>query len=540
MVDEVWMRRVGSVCVWLFGWGLACGSAVADEVLKVGAVTRVPAPSPGWDAAVQGTHGLVTLVLFTLLLLARRRLRAAERREAAAREALADAPDPSNVTERSGALDPLTGLTGRLAWIAQAEGRVAAARSTGQPQALLLIDLDRLSCVNHTYGQRAGDRALQGVAHLLRAALGADDLAGRHGGEQFVALLAGRDDTAVQALAQGLGSAVAHAPVALDDGRHVSVTVSIGVARPQLPAVGMDGPAGLELLLRQADTALQVAKAEGRDAVRTHDATLVDPQVWRLQTARELGHALAADQLRLDYQAVYDAGGHTPVAAEALLRWHHPTRGIVPPAQFIEIAEASGLIVPIGAWVLRRACADAMRWPRPLPVAVNLSVRQLHGRDLIDQVRAALAESGLPAERLELELTESALANTPQVAHTLAELRALGVTLSLDDFGTGFSSLAYLQRYRFDRLKIDRAFVQPLQNADGAPLALVRALVDLARALGMRCTAEGIEHAHQLKLLGALGCDAMQGFHLARPCGAAELLGRLALPPDGAGLAPAG
>jgi diguanylate cyclase (GGDEF)-like protein len=491
----------------------------------------VASGTPGWRLAAELAHGLVTLAVLGLLWRARRR-RQADPAASGGAEAPAHPVDAA-AAPRADPPDPLTHLLARSAWVAQAERALDSARRGGRPAALLLIDVDRLGDLNATHGQRAGDRALQAVADRIGAALDTAGLAGRHGGGQFAVLWAGVDTANAQAWAQALGAAVARAPLDLGEGRACHITVSIGIATAA-DAADLDG------LLHQADVALHAARAAGGDAVNSHDPAVLDLAGSRQQTARELARAIEADQLRLDYQAVYDAGGRTPVAAEALLRWQHPTRGLVPPAQFIDIAEESGLIVPIGAWVLRRACADAVHWPRPLPVAVNLSVRQLHSRDLVDQVRAALAESGLPASRLELELTESALANTPQVADTLDALHALGVTLSLDDFGTGFSSLAYLQRYRFDRLKIDRAFVQPLQDASGTPLALVRALVDLARALGMRCTAEGIEHAHQLDLLRALGCDAMQGFHLARPCGAAELLGRLALPTDEAGLATAG
>jgi diguanylate cyclase (GGDEF)-like protein len=505
--------------LWVLIGGAAWGAEGAEAAAQV----------PAWRLGAEVAHGAVTLSLLGALL----RSRARERDQgvdpsphaAAAPQATGHdgdtVADPADVRDPVLAPDPLTGLSSRSGWVAQAERALGLADPRGTTVTLVLIDLDRLGGLNDTHGHRAGDRALQALAAQLRAALGPDDLAGRHGGGQFAVLRPGAP-AQVQAWAQSLTCAVAQAPVALDGGRSCRVTVSVGLAAAQ-------GADGLDLALHRAARALKAAQAAGGDAVRCHDPASVDRAGLRLQTARELALAVEADQLRLDYQAVYDAGGRTPVAAEALLRWQHPQRGLVPPAQFIDIAEETGLIVPIGAWVLRRACADALCWPQPLPVAVNLSVRQLHSRDLVEQVRVALATSGLPASRLELELTESALAETPQVADKLDALRALGVALSLDDFGTGFSSLAYLQRYRFDRLKIDRAFVQPLQDADDTSLALVRALVDLARALGMRCTAEGVEHAQQLDLLRALGCDAMQGFHLARPCGAAELQGRLTL-----------
>ncbi len=417
--------------------------------------------------------------------------------------------------------DFLTGLTNRRHFVERAEQAIARALREQQPLALLMIDLDHFKALNDTLGHGVGDVVLQRVSQRLQQTLREGDIVGRIGGEEFAVVLVDADTERAMALAHRLRRAVADTPCEPlrhddhpTDGHGVRVTVSLGLAELK----GRHIPLGQ--LLKEADQALYVAKAGGRDALKLHDEEIGQRAQLRAQITQELATALEYGELSLDYQPVFGADGRQPVSVEALLRWNHPRLGRVPPQTFVDVAEDTGLIVPIGAWVLHQACHDAMRWPQPLKVAVNLSVRQLHSHTLIDEVSAALAQSGLPAHRLELEVTESALAREASAAGALDALRALGVGLALDDFGTGFSSLAYLQRFRFDRLKIDRAFVLPLQFADNhTPVALVRAVIDLAGVLGLKCTAEGIETAGQLQILSELGCGAMQGFHLARPMG---------------------
>lgn len=408
--------------------------------------------------------------------------------------------------------DHLTGLPNRRHFVEQAVQAIAAAVNGQRPLSLLMIDLDHFKALNDTLGHGAGDVVLQCVAQRLQTAVRDTDLVGRIGGEEFAVILRDTDSATALAFGQSLCRTVSSTPCGTATGHCIHVTISLGLT-------GLRGRnVDLSTLLKEGDQALYLAKASGRDTIKVHDDDIGQRAQLRARITHELGFALAGNQLHLHYQPVFGADGSTPVCAEALLRWQHPRLGLISPKDFIDVAEDTGLIVPIGAWVLQQACRDAMRWPQPLKVAVNLSVRQLHSRGIVEHVRQALALSGLPAHRLELEITETALAQEAAAGDALEALRALGVALALDDFGTGFSSLAYLQRFHFDRLKIDRAFVMPLQQTlDAVPLALVRAVIDLAHALNLTCTAEGVENAGQLQLLCDLGCSALQGFHLARP-----------------------
>jgi len=430
--------------------------------------------------------------------------------------------------------DALTGLPNRRHFLELGAQRVAAAAAAGRPLAVLMVDVDHFKALNDNEGHLGGDRALRCVAERLRDALRPQDLIGRFGGEEFAALLDGSD--AVQALhvARRLRAAVAGEVVELADGRCVGVTVSIGFTELSGRRIGLGE------LLHEADLALYAAKARGRDTECGHGETIAAAAGQRARLTQALAGALDAGQLSLAYQPVLCARSGAALGAEALLRWSHPQLGEVPPGRFIEIAEDTGLILPIGAWVLRQACTEAAHWPLPLKLSVNLSARQLHSAGLVDEVREALRLSGLAPQRLELEITESALAEPGPAAAALAALRALGVRLALDDFGTGYSSLAYLRQFPFDRLKIDRSFVQPLRSAgQRTAKGLVRAIVDLARALDLNCTAEGIETAEQQGLLRELGCDVLQGFHLARPMAAERLRDFFVAPGNAALAAPA-
>ncbi|MEY8879248.1 MAG: putative bifunctional diguanylate cyclase/phosphodiesterase [Leptothrix sp. (in: b-proteobacteria)] len=450
----------------------------------------------------------------------------------------------SRVAVHQARTDQLTGVPNRRHFVDQSAQALEWAVRHGRPLTLLMIDVDQIQRINDASGYAAGDAVLRGLADRLRATVPALAVLGRVGGAHFAATMTGAEASAARQVAQALRDSLERRPFVLPNGQAIRATVSFGLADRGERQVE------LETLMQEADQALGQAKADGRDALCQYTDAVGERARQRAQIAQDLRGALEAGQFRIDHQPVFDSVTGELIATEALLRWHHPQRGRVAPLEFIGLAEETGLIVPIGAWVLEQACRDAAGWERPLKVAVNLSARQLHDADLVERVRGVLARTGLPPQRLELEVTESALACAEQASRVLEALHALGVGLALDDFGTGYSSLAYLQRFRFDRIKIDRAFVQALHPApsaavhpmpapmpmagaapdgsaqvpaDPAPLALVRAVIDMARALGLPCTAEGVEHDSQLQALRALGCAALQGFHLAMPMANAEL-----------------
>lgn len=420
--------------------------------------------------------------------------------------------------------DTLTGLTNRHGFNDYLQQRLTPG-TAGKPGplAVLMLDLDRFKMVNDAHGHGIGDRLLHAVGQRLLPVCAAHECLARLGGDEFVLAVPGNiSPSALRTRGEQVRDTL-RTPFQIGDLR-LEVRASVGVAQAPLHATD---PAAL---LSAADMALYAAKNDGRDRLRLYDDTIGTHAQTRAWMTQALSRALELQELHLVYQPVFDTRTGAPVAAEALLRWTHPTQGTTAPLSFIPLAEETGLIVPIGAWVLRQACADALNWPLPLRVSVNLSPAQLRSRHLIDEVRQALADSKLPAARLEFELTETALATDEAVvAETLAGLRALGVGLALDDFGTGFSSLAYLQRFRFDRLKIDRSFVQSLVDAaEQTPRALVGAIIGLADALGLSCTAEGVEHAEQHAALDQLGCGSLQGYLLARPMPLEALVGFLA------------
>jgi len=412
--------------------------------------------------------------------------------------------------------DGLTGQTSRRGF--QEHLHACFAAGAGQhPVALLMIDLDGFKEINDGHGHAIGDALLQAVARRMAAIATPDMVLARLGGDEFAVILPinGEPDHAVSIGQQML--VALRAPFQLGALR-LDVRASLGMAHA--PA---HGDSDVELL-RSADMALYAAKAAGRDRLQVFDHAIGHRAQHRALVTRELADAIARQELDLDYQPVFDARtGHT-TGAEVLLRWHHPRLGTIAPGEFIALAEESGLITSIGLWVLRRACHEAAPWPASQRVAVNLSVRQLHDPQIVDEVRQILLDSGLPPERLELEVTESALAEEQTARVQLSALKALGVRLALDDFGTGYSSLSYLQRFRFDRLKIDQSFIRPLQKPGAVEqIALVQAVIALARALRLDCTAEGIEDDTQAATLRTLGCDELQGFQLGRPMSAAAL-----------------
>jgi diguanylate cyclase (GGDEF)-like protein/PAS domain S-box-containing protein len=414
--------------------------------------------------------------------------------------------------------DALTGLANRhrFSTVLDHFGGAHAERRDPRPCALLFIDLDNFKNINDTFGHSVGDQLLRRVGARLSSCVAEGDLLARLGGDEF-ALLTWRYSEAREAaaLAERLLVLLAE-PYQCDDVLLESRT-SIGVALA--PHDGHDP----QSLLQCADLALYAAKGAGRNTYRFFDVSMAEAARSRVKLQQELGHALVAEQFMVYFQPQMKLDTGEIIGFEALVRWQHSERGIIGPGEFISVAEETGQIVSLGTWVLGEACRLATAWPEPLCVAVNLSAVQFRSSAIVDLVDEALARSGLPAERLELEITESALIEDHVGAQaTLMALRSRGVRVAMDDFGTGYSSLAYLRRFPMDKLKIDGMFVRSLDSDEDAQ-AVVTAIISLARALRLNTTAEGIETAEQLVMLKALGCDDVQGYLIARPMPATEV-----------------
>ena len=406
--------------------------------------------------------------------------------------------------------DALSGAMNRSSFNDALDRATWRCEAGGPVFSLLCIDLDHFKEVNDTLGHAAGDEVLRVATQRLREAVREGDAVARLGGDEFAVLLLGVTNVAaVSPLAQRIVKLLAE-PYDVA-GQRVICGGSVGAA-----IYGLDGTDRTELL-HKADLALYRAKAAGRGTYNFYDAATDELLKNRRQLTQDLHEALHADQLSLHYQSLHNSKSKALTGYEALLRWQHPTRGNVPPLDFIPLAEETGLIDALGLWVLNRACRDAASWPDPLTVAINLSPAQLARSDLVGLVRAALADSGLPARRLELEITESILMkNTDAVLGQLRELSAMGVSIAMDDFGTGYSSLAYLWRFPFDKVKIDRAFTQCLDDDPKVNL-IVSSIITLAHSLNIKVNAEGVETVRQMSTLQAQGCDELQGFHLGLP-----------------------
>ena len=379
-----------------------------------------------------------------------------------------------------------------------------------QPLAVLCLDLDDFKAVNDTLGHPVGDALLKSVAERLLACVRDTDTVARLGGDEFaVVQVGGAQPVAATVLAQQLIETIAE-PYEIE-GHSVVIGTSAGIALA--PNDGSDP----DELLKNADMALYRAKAEGRGTYRFFEAKMdADMQARRL-LEMDLRGALARNEFEVFYQPLVDLHSAALNGFEALLRWRHPARGLVSPAEFIPLAEEIGLISPIGAWVLKQACSDAAGWPSHLTVAVNLSPVQFRSKALVLDVVAALGASGLAASRLELEITEAVmLQDTEATLATLAQLKALGARISMDDFGTGYSSLSYLRKFPFDKIKIDQSFIRDLSSRPES-LAIVRAVAGLGSTLGISTTAEGVETLGQLRAVRAEGCTQVQGFLLGRP-----------------------
>ncbi len=418
--------------------------------------------------------------------------------------------------------DPLCGLPNRIFFGERLEAVIQEVRDGSSPAAVFYIDLDHFKDVNDTLGHPVGDELIRNVTLRLSHTLRGGDLVARLGGDEF-AVISGVGDDAVKmmSVAQRMISALS-SPYSIN-GQNIVIGASIGIA------VIDRGCGGAADIMRYADMALYRAKNEGRNRACIYDAAMDADLSNRKLLEADLREAIENDGLRVLYQPIVNKSGETVVGVEALCRWTHPTRGEIPPSEFIAAAEHSGLIVELGALVLRHACVDGKAWPG-LTVAVNVSPIQFRRSDFVDVVERILAETAFDPARLELELTESVLLGNVDTAEAaMLRLKKLGVRLALDDFGTGYSSLLYLRRYPFDKLKIDRSFVLSIEKAADAA-AIVHAVVSLGRGLGMQVTAEGVETADQQLFLRAAGVHSMQGWRFGKAVPPNEITARLRTP----------
>ncbi|MBL8574291.1 MAG: EAL domain-containing protein [Hyphomicrobiaceae bacterium] len=412
--------------------------------------------------------------------------------------------------------DALTGLSNRTVFRERVEAALERVRRERMPMAVLCFDLDRFKHINDTLGHSFGDQLLVEVAARFRACVTDIDVLARLGGDEFAIVLIG-DERAHQA-ARVAEKTIAALSVPFNLGGHLSsISVSVGIALA--PDHGTDA----EVLLRNADMALYEAKANGRACFRFFDPEMDNALKARRALETDLCEALGNGELSLRFQPLVDLRSGRIKGAETLLRWHHPHRGWVSPAEFIPIAEENGLILPIGEWVLREACFEAMHWPKDVMVAVNLSPMQFRAPNLVAIVHDALAKAGLEPSRLELEITESVLLDENDSAlRTIKALREFGVRISLDDFGTGYSSLSYLRRFPIDKIKLDQSFVRDMAvNPDC--VTIVHAIASLGSALRMTTTAEGVETAEQLAVIRLAGYSQAQGWFFGKPMESADI-----------------
>ena len=424
--------------------------------------------------------------------------------------------------------DALTGLPNRALFTDRIQHALTQGRRRGTACGVIFLDLDRFKTVNDSLGHAAGDELLVAVARRIDESLRAADTAARLGGDEFAVLLEDLGDVAEAVLVAERIQTALSAPVVVH-GREVFVKASIGIA------VGREGASEL---LRQADVAMYRAKAEGKGRHLVFAESMQAEVVERLELEGELLRAIERDEIEVHYQPVIALDRQTLAGFEALARWTHPTRGLVPPPQFIPLAEENGSIVELGRQILRTACRQAASWLDEFPtrepriMSVNLSGRQLEDPNIVADVAAALADSGLPASALVLEITETVLMHdTEATIARLTALKALGVRLAVDDFGTGYSSLRYLRRFPIDILKMAKPFVDGLDPGDDEGRALARAIVELASSLKLACIAEGIEASAQADVLHELGCGLGQGFHFARPMAPDAMAALIAEPP---------
>ena len=421
--------------------------------------------------------------------------------------------------------DDLTALPNRVVFSQSVSEAVKIGRRYGQQFAVMFVDLDRFKIINDTLGHSAGDALLIEIAKRLTQSVRESDLVSRIGGDEFVILLRKVSDAdQVTTVARKILSIVVK-PLTIH-GQECRVTASIGISL--FPSDAQDG----ETLIKNADAAMYAAKEDGRNAFRFHSQEIKNQSIERLMLETSLRRALERNELLLYYQPKRDLGRGGISGVEALLRWNHPDLGLLQPSRFIPLAEETGLIVPIGKWVLETACAQDMAWQRQgLPairIAVNLSPRQFADPNLLDDIGAALERSGMPPELLELEITESMMMqNVEHTVQVLTAIKSLGITLAIDDFGTGYSSMSLVKKFPIDVLKIDRSFVREIVH-DSEDKAIADAIIALGRALDLTIVAEGVETVEQEAFLRAHNCDEIQGYLISKPLPADEFAGFLA------------
>ncbi|MFN6934501.1 MAG: EAL domain-containing protein [Tsuneonella sp.] len=423
--------------------------------------------------------------------------------------------------QRLAEFDSLTGLYNRHRMNRRLDSVLAAYKAAKRVCALMMLDLDRFKQVNDTLGHPAGDNLLQQVAERLRNVIGDRGEIGRLGGDEFQVILPDMDDRGkLGELAEKVIQIISQ-PYPIEDKRAI-IGTSVGIAIA--PYDGLES----DELIRASDLALYAAKNGGRGQFRFYSADLKDEEEERALLLDDLREALAADELQLHYQPVVRIADNMVVGMEALMRWEHEERGWVPPGTFIPVAEDSSLIAPLGEWALQRACKDAMEWPKTVRVAVNVSARQFTGNGFVDVVATALEISGLDPDRLELELTESVfLGDSDLTDATFAELKKLGVRLALDDFGTGYSSLSYLRSAPFDKLKVDKSFVDTCTQKDQNSAKIITAIIGLSKALGMETTVEGVEAFDQLEVVRQRGATLVQGWIFSKAMPQAVVLANI-------------
>ncbi|HEY7509702.1 MAG TPA: EAL domain-containing protein [Vicinamibacteria bacterium] len=503
-------------------------SWIAGVVVALVAEWMPDAPGPsGWLVSTYRVATVASALGLSLLLLwqfSRRLTEALAEMQGAnlsLHEALAEVRMAEEKIKDLAYHDTLTSLPNRLVFTDRLALAVNQAQRQGGRLAVLFLDLDHFKVINDSLGHSLGDLLLQQVAGRLTGVLRAGDTVARLGGDEFTLLLPGVQGPAESERVAGKVLDTLREPFRLE-GRELFVTASMGISL--YPEDGEDA----DTLVRNADAAMYRAKEQGRDSHRLYAPPMNERAGERLALESALRRALANDELVLHYQPLVEIGSGKLHGVEALLRWRHPDKGLLWPSDFLAIAESTGLILTIGPWVLRTACAQARAWHaqdlRELRVAVNLSARQFQQAELGEHVRRALRETGLPPHCLELEITETnAMQNTEAAARTFAELKALGVKISIDDFGIGYSSLGTLKRLPIDAIKVDRSFIRDI-TTDPDDAAIVTAVIAMAHTLKLKVVAEGVDTEEQLTFLRAHGCDLMQG-HLFGPAAPAEECG---------------
>jgi diguanylate cyclase (GGDEF)-like protein len=416
--------------------------------------------------------------------------------------------------------DTLTALPNRALFNETLNHAIAQAKRHGRSLAILFMDLDRFKNINDTMGHGVGDRVLQEAARRLNDAVRASDLVARLGGDEFVLLLEeSHDDGDLVEIAQKI--LAAFTPTFMVDGQELALTASLGICT--YPADGEDA----QTLLSNADIAMYRAKEQGRNRFCFYAAELNTMSQERLSLEAGLRHAVERGEIEIFYQPKIGFGNGRVSGVEALIRWRHPQLGLLLPDKFVPLAEEIGVIIPIGYWTLRRVCERARLWQEmgmPLPVAVNLSASQFHERELVSELAAILKSTGVAPNTIELEITESSVMRDPDGAGQIMDaLHAMGVRISIDDFGTGHSSLGYLKRFPIDRLKVDRSFVRDLPH-NGDDVAITRAVIAMAHSLRMTVVAEGVESKDQFDLLRDEGCDEFQGYYCRPPLEEGDLM----------------